>query len=104
MSTIDTAINVLTDSIEKMETQLELMKKQLYVLKTVSGFTEDTDLYMSTREVCDLLNISTNTLARYKNGKVPSRKPPFPKPVMRSDRGKMYERGAVFLWKEACID
>lgn len=59
------------------------------------------DPVMTTKEVLAYLRVSSTTLNRYRVGRVPKGKPPFPKPIGRGAYGKRYRRQDIERWSNA---
>lgn len=100
MDKVEHALAQLETSIEVVEHHLALMKTQLYLLKNADSVTH-TELYLNSEQVCEYLGVGRNTLSRYRNGKTPSGKPPFPAPVKNSHYRRKYRLCDIEAWKEA---
>lgn len=86
-----------TRPVDQSPTQLELT----YQLEAP---TSSCDEVMSTSQVLSYLGVSRTTLRRYRAGKLPKGKPPFPRPFSRTAEGKIYISSEIRKWNEARLD
>ena len=56
---------------------------------------------LSATEVMKVLEIASTTLSRYRDGRVPSHKPPFPKPITYKGRSPYWCKNQIRAWRDS---
>jgi predicted DNA-binding transcriptional regulator AlpA len=56
---------------------------------------------LSAAEVLKVLGIASTTLSRYRDGRVPSHKPPFPKPITYKGRSPYWCKSQIRTWRDS---
>lgn len=97
----ETATDLLAQWVRAWNKQLDAIRQIMQV--DIDRLPDEIDWsnLLSATEVMKVLEIASTTLSRYRDGRVPSHKPPFPKPITYKGRSPYWCKNQIRAWRDS---